>query len=104
MWEKLKAAGRYIAIIAALIAAFIGGLASAFALRGNNNRQSGLAGNPTNSIDAAAGLGKLEVNQQSASHRIADIADDNRSASAIIDSAEAKLDQLDSILGKYKDD
>jgi hypothetical protein len=104
VWEKLKAGWKYIAAIVALVAAFVVGLATAIKFpRNDPGGKSGLGTDTKNVVGAAEGLGKLEANQQSASGQNKSIADDNRSASAIIDSTKAKLDELDRIIGKYKD-
>jgi hypothetical protein len=100
-------------IIGALLA--IGGLIIGLVINKESRRVSdaigcGISGSNDAGQELASGLGKLEINQQSASHRLDDLADANQrlasgqqDASRIIDSAEAKLDRIDSLLGIDKD-
>lgn len=100
-------------IIGALLA--IGGLIIGLFINKERGRigdtqPSGISGSDNYGQELASGLGKLEINQQSASKRIDEIrhtsdglAVNNKESGRIIDSAEAKLDKLDSLLGIDKD-
>lgn len=113
MLEKLKSAWRYIAIIAGLIAAFVVGLVSSGKISGwfRKTDGGGISGSGDAGAELESGLGKLEVNQQSASHRLDDLSQVNQritgnqqESSRIIDSAENRLDRLEDILGIPKND
>jgi len=96
-------------IIGALLA--IGGLILGLFINNQSRRignaiGGGVSGSKESGLKLESGLGGLEVNQQSASHRLSELADSNQratggqqSAGGLIDDAKAKLDRIDSILG-----
>lgn len=112
MWDKIKSAWRYIAIIAGLIAAFVVGLVSSGKASGwfRKTDGSGISGSGNTGAELESGLEKLEINQRAASHRLDDLSQVNQRAtsgqqesSRIIGSAEDRLDRLEDILGIPKD-